>query len=145
MNNSDINKSNMNIDSPTLTRLKDFVMNYHEEFDTEEKNTVHYMYNDMQKYGYYWLYGQLKMMPSDPITYDKIEEAIEINSRRLHEYGGPCNTLEKYSIADDEKKFTLLRRTIEKYYQFQYAPPNETHPYGGEIYQYLAKLTNIGK
>jgi hypothetical protein len=42
-------------------------------------------------------------------------------------------------------EFTLLRTAIEKYYQYQYAPPNETYPCGDAVYQYLAKITNIGK
>jgi hypothetical protein len=53
--------------------------------------------------------------------------------------------MEMHSITDHEKKFTLLRQVIEKYYQFQYAPPDKTQPQGSKIYQYLAKITNIGK
>jgi hypothetical protein len=135
----------MNFDAPTLDKLNDFVMRDHESIDPEEKDAIQYLYNNTQKYGYYWLYGQIKMAPSDPITYEKIEEAIAINSKRLQEYGGPCNAMEMYSIAEHEKKFTLLRTAIEKYYQYQYAPPNETYPCGGTFYQYLAKITNIGK
>jgi hypothetical protein len=135
----------MNFDAPSLDNLNDFVLKGHQQIDPEEKNTIQYLYKDAQKYGHFWLYGQLKMAPSDPITYEKIEESIAINTQRLQEYGGPCNAMEMHSIADHEKKITFLRSTIEKYYQYQYAPPNKTIPYGGEIYQYLAKITNIGK
>lgn len=135
----------MNYDAPSLTNLNDFVMNYDEHLDIEEKESVHHFYNYVQKNGYYLLYGQLKMMSTDPITYDKIEEAVAINTRRLHEYGEPCNSLEMHSIADHKKKFILLQNVIEKYYQIQYSPPNEKHHQGGVIYQYLAKITNIGK
>ena len=135
----------MNFDAPSLNNLNYFVIRDHEHIDSEEKNAVQYFYADSKKYGHYWLYGQLKMALSDPITYEKIEESIAINTKRLEEYGGPCNALEMYSIAEHEKRFALLRSTIEKYYQLEYAPPNETSPYGGGIYQYLAKITNIGK
>jgi hypothetical protein len=120
-------------------------MRYHELIDHEEKAAIQYLHNNTQKYGYYWLYGQLKLTPSEAITYEKIEEAIAFNTKRLQDYGAPCNAMEMYSIADHEKRFSLLRTTIEKYYQYQYAPPNETYPCGGAFYQYLAKITNIGK
>jgi len=116
---SNINKiKTMNFDAPTLAKLNDFVMRDHEPIDPEEKNAIQYFYNNAQKYGYYWLYGQIKMAPSEPITYEKIEEAIAINTQRLQEYGGPCNSMEMHSIADHEKRFTLLRTAIEKYYQY---------------------------
>ena len=133
----------MIFEAPSLENLNEFLDN--EIMDPEEKAAVEHFYNNAQKYGYYWLYGQLKMTPSDPITYEKIEEAIAIHKYRLREYGGPCNLLEIHSIAEHEKKFTLLQQAIEKYYQFQYAPPSENHPEGSKIYQYLAKITNIGK
>jgi len=120
-------------------------MRYRELTDQEEKDAIQYFCKDVQKYGYYWLYGQIKILSSEAITYEKIEEAIAINTQRLQEYGGPCNAMEMYSIADHEKKFTLLRSVIERYHQFQYAPPDETYPCGGTFYQYLAKITNIGK
>ena len=136
----------MNFDAPTLNKLNDFVLDDRGgHVDPEEKNAVQYFYADSQKHGYYWLYGQIKMAPSEQITYEKIEEAIATNTKRLQEYGGPCNAMEMYSIADHEKKFKLLQTTIEKYYQRQYAPPDETYPCGGAFYQYLAKITNIGK
>lgn len=135
----------MNFDAPSLNNLNDFVMRHHEPIESEEKNAVQYLYNNAEKYGHYWLYGQLKMAPSDPITYEKIEESIAINTQRLQEYGGPCNAMEMYSIAEHEKRFALLRATIEKYYQVEYSPPDETSPCGGAFYQYLAKITNIGK
>jgi hypothetical protein len=133
----------MNFDAPSLNKLNEFVMLGH--IDPEEKAVVEHFYNNAQKNGYYWLYGQLKMTPSDPITYEKIEEAISINNKRAYDYDGPCNAMEMHSIADHEKKFTLLREAIEKYYQYQYAPPDKTQPFGSKIYQYLAKITNIGK
>ena len=135
----------MNFDAPSLNNLNVFVMRDHELIDPEEKNAIKYLYNNAEKYGYYWLYGQIKMAPSDPITYEKIEESIAINTKRLQEYGGPCNSMEMHSNAEHEKRFTLLQQAIEKYYQYQYAPPNETSPSGGAFYQYLAKITNIGK
>jgi hypothetical protein len=113
-------KTKMNFDAPTLENLNDFVMQAREPI--EEKNTVQYLYNDAQKYGYYWLYGQLKMKPYEPLTSEKIEEAIAINTQRLRDYGGPCNSMEMYSMAEHEKKFRLLQNTIEKYYQFRRAP-----------------------
>ena len=135
----------MNFDAPSLNNLNDFVLDDRGDVDPEEKNAVHYFYADSQKHGYYWLYGQIKMAPSKPITYEKIEEAIATNTKRLQEYGGPCNALEMYSMAEHEKRFALLRTTIEKYYQRQYAPPDETSTYGGAFYQYLAKITNLRK
>lgn len=132
----------MNLDdAPSLEKLNEFV----DHIDLEEKATVEHFYNDAQKNGYYWLYGQLKMLSTEPLTYDKIEKAIEINAQCMRDYDGPCNAMEMHSIADHKKKFRLLQTAIEKYYQFQYAPPDKSNPLGGKIYQYLAKITTIGK
>ncbi len=67
--------------------------------------------------GKYYLYGQLLVKYSVPITNDLLQSAININNSRQIEYGGPCNSFEAQSIRRHEKMFLNLIEFINKYYE----------------------------
>lgn len=66
--------------------------------------------------GKYYLYGQLKLDKSTPITNKIIHEAIKLNKRRMKEYGGGVNSFEIASIHRHETAFHSTLNTIRKYY-----------------------------
>jgi hypothetical protein len=142
----------MNIPSPSLNDLGEFVRLNASFFDTDEKDCIsQYMKNTTEKYsnGKYWLKGQLEKLPDDPIMQRDIDEAIAIDNRRMAEYGGPCNGLEAASIAHHNKKFTNMQKVLEKYYQLMeheyLRPPEKGVDKGGLYYQQVAENTLIGK
>ena len=91
------------------------------------------------------------MLPTEQITEEKIQKAIEIDKKRIAEYGGPCNGLEAASINNHNNKFENLQKVLKKYYESTelelLRPPDNTVPNdkGGEWYQMISKQTQIGK
>ena len=67
--------------------------------------------------GKYYLYGQLLVNYSDPITNDLLQSAININNSRYIEYGEPCNSFEAQSIRRHDIMFLNLIKIINKYYE----------------------------
>jgi len=76
--------------------------------------------------GKYYQYGQIPTHPDDAITQKTLQIAIDTNSTRLYEYGGPCNSFEADSISNSEKSFTNLLKLLDFYYyrynEIIYAP-----------------------
>ena len=66
--------------------------------------------------GMYYLYGQIQTSPDDPITYEKLQEALEEPNKRFREYGGPCNSFEAASIERSRRDFSNLQRLLQFYY-----------------------------
>ena len=144
----------MKISEPSLYELYDFIQMNHNLFDQNEKRYVEaYIDDTTSKYsgGHYWLKGQLHMLPNETITEDKIQKAIEIDKKRMDEYGGPCNGMEAASMNNHNNKFENIQKVLKKYYELMelelLRPPDKTDPNdkGGDFYQQIAKQTPIGK
>lgn len=144
----------MKISEPSLYELYDFIQMNHNLFDQNEKRYVEeYIDDTSSKYsgGHYWLKGQLHMLPTEQITEEKIQKAIEIDKKRIAEYGGPFNGMEAASINNHNNKFENLQKVLKKYYELMelelLRPPDKTDPNdkGGDFYQQIAKETPIGK
>ena len=144
----------MNIPEPSLYELYDFIQMNHNLFDQNEKRYIEsYIDDTTSKYsgGHYWLKGQIHMLPTEQITEEKIQKAIEIDKKRIAEYGGPCNGMEAASINNHNNKFENLQKVLKKYYESTelelLRPPDNTVPNdkGGEWYQMISKQTQIGK
>lgn len=144
----------MKISEPSLYELYDFINNNREFFDQNEIRYVEaYMNDTCAKYsdGHYWLKGQLHMLPTEQITEEKIQKSIEIDKKRMDEYGGPCNGMEAASMNNHNNKFENLQKALKKYYEFMelesLRPPDATDPTdkGGDFFQQISKQTPIGK
>ena len=145
----------MNIPEPSLCDLCDFINNNRDFFEDQEENRCVYAYmsDTCAKYsdGHYWLKGHLPMLPDEKITEEKIQKAIEIDKKRMIEYGGPCNGMEAASMNNHNIKFENLQKILKKYYELVAAelfrPPDETDPMdrGGDFYQQISKETQVGK
>lgn len=144
----------MNIASPTLYELQEFINSNPTYFNKDEKDSIQlYLQNTTEKYadGKYWLKGQLQMSPRDEITNEKMNEAEEIDKQRQMEYGGPCNGLEAASIAHHAYKFENLKKVLIKYCHLleeEYLRPpeaNKPDDKSGIFYQKLSAETVIGK
>jgi len=111
---------------PNLDILEKFVV-----IDNEYDRGVNQYVLDTESLlsdGKYYLYGQLKLDKSTPITQQKMEEAIKINGSRLKDYGGPCNSFEAASIQKHEADFHSLLKLIEKYYRVSNIPTPPSSP-----------------
>lgn len=146
--------SEMNIPEPSLYELYEFVKYNRDLFDQNEKRSIEAYINDTTANysgGHYWLKGQIHMMPNEKITEEKIQKAIEIDNKRIAEYGGPCNAMEAASMNNHNNKFEHLQKVLKKYYESVelelLRPPDNTVPNdkGGEWYQMISKQTQIGK
>jgi len=144
----------MKISEPSLYELYEFINNNRDLFDQNEIRCVEAYINDTTanySSGHYWLKGQLHLLPTEEITEEKIQKAIEIDNKRMAEYGGPCNGMEAASMNNHNIKFENLQKILKKYYELVelelLRPPNETDPTdkGGDFYQILLKQTQIGK
>lgn len=89
--------------------------------------------------GKYYLLGQVLTDPTDRITTERLENAIQIHHQRSIDYGAPCNSFEYGSIVHTERMFMDLLKIIEKYYEImmeiEYMP-------GGARYQAGLKRFN---
>jgi hypothetical protein len=144
----------MTIPSPSLNDLAHFTNQNRNHFNEDEHRSIACYLSDIHaKYsdGYYWLKGQLKLMPDEQITQTKIDNAIAIDHQRKAEYGGPCNGLEAASMNHHEYKFTNLQKVIQKYFTimeeelFRPPDPTDNSDSGGDFYTILAEKTQIGK
>ena len=110
----------MNITEPSLYELYDFVKYNRNLFDENEIRYVEAYINDTTANysgGHYWLKGQLHLLPTEQITEEKIQKAIEIDNKRMAEYGGPCNGMEAASMNNHNNKFENLQTVLKKYYE----------------------------
>ena len=144
----------MNITEPSLYELYDFIKYNRDLFDQNEIRCVEAYINDTTTNysgGHYWLKGQLHLLPTEQITEEKIQKAIEIDNKRMAEYGGPCNGMEAASMNNHNNKFENMKKVLKKYYESVelelLRPPDATlsNDKGGEWYQMILKQTPIGK
>jgi hypothetical protein len=100
----------------TIFNLLNFIpLNDNEkELFNFDKNIIDEFKKDLNKNMFY-LGGQIKMKPDDPINLNSIQQVLEINKRRDIEYGGPCNTLEAVSILNHLKKLHFIETMILSY------------------------------
>jgi len=87
-------------------------------FDNLNKSVLKSYHDDTQKSyfnGMFYLGGQVKMLPDDEITLDKINEVREIDKKREIEYGGPCNSWEASSINNHRKLLYEMEEIIKAY------------------------------
>ena len=133
---------------PSLNKLIDWFKEVSEEMDLDEyiEPNVREVLNEYKKNsetewskGEYYLYGQVLTDPDSPITRELLQNAIDTNSRRSQEYGGPCNSFEAASMAHSDQLFSNLLQLLGFYYitynEISYAP-------GGAGYKGALKLWN---
>lgn len=63
----------------------------------------------------FWLGGQIKMRPNDIIDLSLIQKVKDITEKRIHEYGGPCNSFEAASISNAQKQLGFIELMIKSY------------------------------
>jgi hypothetical protein len=121
---------------PSLNKLIDWFKEVSEEMDLDEyiEPNVRDVLNEYKKDSEtewskgkkYYLYGQVLTDPDSPITRESLQNAIDINSQRSQEYGGPCNSFEAASIAHSDQLFSNLLQLLGFYYitynEISYAP-----------------------
>ena len=157
---------------PSLNKLEKFIKinkKLFDEFNEEciKENckddqidySVIYRYLQFTKdyYGYYYIGGNIKTHPDDPITETAIKQAIKMNNE-----SEPWHMAEVESKNRCTKELNNLEKILEVYYQKcleeYYAPPknnvssfmglcysDDSVNVGGEGYQKIAKETTIGK
>lgn len=133
---------------PSLDQLIDWFKRVGEEMNIDdhiEANEMavlnEYKTNSMSTWasGKYYLYGQIPIDTNTPITPALLQSAIDANSRRYVEYGGPCNSFESASIAKSDDQFKNFMKLLDfyhnKYNEIAYAP-------GGNGYKHAEKSWN---
>jgi hypothetical protein len=77
-------------------------------------------YMDMcNKYGYYYAYGQIKTCQCVLITSELLQESIDMNNKRIREYGDPTNSMEAASIERSKHLFGMLIKLLHVYYEYK--------------------------
>jgi len=127
-------------------------------FITTEINNedIDYLYetywNEYNKYGYYYLYGDLKVNFEEIITDELINQAIEANDKCLIRF--PIKEFQLMDYVSHEKakkRFNILKKIFDfyenEYMHYMYRPPDENikGDKGGLIYQEILKNTSVGK
>ena len=153
---------------PSLNELEKFIKinkklfdEFNEECIKEDQIDYSVIYGYLQfakdYYGYYYIGGNIKTYPDDPITETAIKQAIKMNIE-----SEPWHMAEVESKNRCTKELNNLEKILEVYYQKcleeYYAPPknnvssfmglcysDDSINVGGEGYQKLAKETTIGK
>jgi len=143
---------------PSLIDLEKFITINKETFDEYnnecEKNNkkeeqidysviFEYIKFSKQYGGHYYIGGNIKKLPNDPI----IQEYI-LKARKLNNEAEPQHMMEVSSQIRCTKQLLNLEKILEIYYEKcleeYYAPPDTTSK-GGEGYIKVAKETTIGK
>ena len=125
---------------PTFNELVEFVNVYYKE-GSRPRVIEEYEKTILSTWatGKYYLLGLVLTAPTDRITTERLENAIQINHQRSIDYGVPCNSFEYGSIVHTERMFADLLQIIEKYYvvmmEIEYMP-------GGARYQAGLKRFN---
>ena len=96
---------------PTFNQLVEFVEVYYEcgsrpRVIEEYEKTILSSWST----GKYYLLGQVLTDPTDRITTERIENAIQIHRQRSLDYGAPCNSFEyNRTISLKKKNFNFLK------------------------------------
>ena len=129
---------------PSLNDLREFVETHNELFDNINIYVVEeYLKFCKDYYGYYYVGGQIKILPTEPITNQVINKARQINDEAQ-----PGHMMEVSSLLRSKNNLNNLEKILDVYYEFKlseyYAPPSYTDS-GGEGYKKVAAETIIGK
>lgn len=129
---------------PSLNDLHDFIETHNELFDNINVRVINeYLKFCKDYYGYYYVGGQIKILPTEPIKTELINEARQINDKAQ-----PCHMAEVSSMLRSKNDLNNLEKILDVYYEFKlseyYAPPSHMDS-GGEGYKKVAAETIIGK
>jgi hypothetical protein len=129
---------------PSLNDLREFVENHNELFDNINVYVVEeYLKFCKDYYGYYYVGGQIKILPTEPIKTELITKARQINDEAQ-----PGHMMEVSSLIHSKNNLNNLEQILNVYYEYKlseyYAPPSYTDS-GGEGYKKVAAETIIGK
>lgn len=109
---------------PSLKQLNDYITRKfkHDFVGVDIVSLTEYVATTKQPWanGAYYLFGQLLTDFDAPLTNELLQTAIDTNSRRMTEYGAPCNFLEANSINHNIRVFHNLLYLLQKYYQHPY-------------------------
>ena len=144
---------------PSLNELRDFIEIHNELFDGINVYVIdEYLKFCKDYYGSYYVGGQIKILPTEPITSEIINKAREINEKAQ-----PYHMAEVSSLLRSKNNLNNLEKILNEYYQYKlmeyYAPPpisnvdvnfdllvqynNITEE--GEGYKKIAAETMVGK
>ena len=109
---------------PSLKQLNDYITRKfkHDFVGVDIVSLTEYVATTKQPWsnGAYYLFGQLLTSFDAPLTNELLQTAIDTNSRRMTEYGAPCNFLEANSVNHNIRVFHNLLYLLQKYYQHPY-------------------------
>ena len=130
---------------PSLNELRDFIEIHNDLFDNINVHVVQeYQKFCKDYYGSYYVGGQIKLLPTEPITSEIINKARQINEK-----SEPGHMMEVSSLIHSKNNLIQLEQILNVYYEYKmteyYAPPLDNLDLGGEGYQKLAAETIIGK
>jgi hypothetical protein len=143
---------------PSLNQLYDFITSNKKEFDEyndecikEDRKCEQVDYSVIFEYikfakeygGHYYIGGNIKKYPNDPIKQEYILKATKLNNEAQ-----PQHMMEVSSQIRCTKQLMDLEKILEIYYEKlleeYYAPP-DINSEGGEGYKKVADETMIGK
>jgi hypothetical protein len=130
---------------PSLNDLHEFIEIHNELFDGINVYVIEeYLKFCKDYYGYYYVGGQIKILPTEPIKTEIINKAREINDKAQ-----PQHMMEVSSLIHSKNNLNNLEKILDVYYQYKlveyYAPPLDSFDSGGEGYKKVAEETIIGK
>ena len=130
---------------PSLYELREFIDNHYELFENINVHVIKEYLKFCKDYsGSYYVGGQIKLLPSDPITDNSIIEARSINDKVLADH-----RMEISSLIHSKNNLDNLEKILNVYYEYKimeyYAPPSNHNITGGEGYIKIANETMIGK
>jgi len=131
---------------PSLNDLREFVETHNELFDNINIYVVEeYLKFCKDYYGYYYVGGQIKILPTEPIKTELITKARQINDEAQ-----PGHMMEVSSLIHSKNNLNNLEQILNVYYEYKlseyYAPPSPSYTdSGGEGYKKVAAETIIGK
>jgi hypothetical protein len=141
------------IKQPTLIELVDFVNNNSIYFEQKEIDTI----NKFKKQSTeswaknsFYLYGQLLISITEPITQIRMDEAVSIHNNKIKTYGLD-DPRDIASANNAYYEFNILKNILQKYNEKivheMYRPPdvNDINDRGGSIYQFISNTTMVGK
>ena len=130
---------------PSLHELREFIDNNNELFENINVYVIEeYLKFCTDYHGSYYIGGQIKLLPSDPITTNIINKARNINDK-----AEPCHMMEVSSLIHAKNNLDNLEKILNVYYECKmmeyYAPPSNHNITGGDGYITIASETIIGK
>lgn len=140
---------------PSLNDLHDFIEKHNDLFDDINVYVIkEYLQFCKDYYSSYYVGGQIKLLPTEPITTEIINKA-----RKINEKAEPYHMAEVSSLLRSKNNLNNLEKILNVYYEYKlmeyYAPPPITSEFDllvqynitkeGEGYKKVATETIIGK